>query len=299
MGHRLGSRHSASRRVHAQDDGFHFVVLGSFGEGLDNVVAIDGCGGAGALAGDHIAFSIDDGDVGVFGLLFQALCISFGLDDFAYPVLGFEVVLYVLCKTQGVNESGFLGLVGQKACEAVGHTGKVLGCEAPVGGHGGKCILPGAVDVGTDLLAVGIAHVGTGIYFAGTLVGTRGGTYQLHVHAQFVEQPFVEHHFGTQTAEIDGSGGVYGNGIGGGGQEVFGLGVGLAIGYDRLVAVVVEGFQGFLQLLGLCPAEVAAAEVEVESLDTLVGGGIFNGAEQLRQAGSCSVAEEGHEFVGL
>ena len=168
-----------------------------------------------ALAGHNLAFGIDDGDARVFCFLLHAFGVAFGLDNLGGVVLFVEYCLNILCKAEGVHQPRFECVVGHVGTQVVGGTAQLLCRQAAVGGYVGKGVLPGAVDIRAYLLAVGIAHVGAGIYLTGALVGTRGGTDKLHVDTQFVEQPFVVHHLCADAAEVNDSRGVHGNEVGG------------------------------------------------------------------------------------
>ena len=85
----------------------------------------------------------------------------------------------------------------------------------------------------------------TGVDFACTFIGTGCGTDEFHVDTQFIEQTFVEHHFGTHSTEIDDSGGVDGYPVGGCGEVVLWLREGFAIGDNGFVAAGTEVLYGF------------------------------------------------------
>ena len=136
-------------------------------------------------------------------------------------------------------------IFGEEGCEIVGGGVKLFGCNATIGGHGVESVLPYTADVGANLFAVGIAHVGAGVDFACTFIGTGCGTDEFHVDTQFIEQTFVEHHFGTHATEIDDSGGVDGYPVGGCGEVVLWLREGFAIGDNGFVAAGTEVLYGF------------------------------------------------------
>lgn len=114
-------------------------------------------------------------------------------------------------------ECALVGVVGQASGQLVGNDVDRVHAHSTSLGDAGAHVLPDAADIGANLFAVGVAHVVQGIHLAGALVGAAHRTYQLHLHVQFVQQVFVEHHLAADAAEVHHTLRVKVDEVGGGG----------------------------------------------------------------------------------
>ena len=90
--------------------------------------------------------------------------------------------------------------------EAVGPQVHVGRGEAEVGGNVAGDVAPYLVDIDAGLLAVGLAHVGAEERLYGAFECTH--FHNLHLHAELIHKPFVEHYHGLQAVDVDFADGV-------------------------------------------------------------------------------------------
>ena len=159
-------------------------------------------------------------------------------------------------------------------------------------------MVPDAVDVVVDLLAVRFAHVVHGELFAGAFKGVAFGADEGHFDRQAVEHLLEEHGLGADATELHHAGGVEEEAVGHGGQEVALLGVDVGIGVDGFAAFGEVG-QGLTQFLAFAPGEGGAgAHIEIEAVDAFVGGGLVDGTQEVVEAPFGGLRHQLVEFAG-
>ena len=101
-----------------------------------------------------------------------------------------------------VNQSGGNIILGcRQRDEAVGIGVELVHADIAACAHLLADILPQTVDIGGDLLTVGIAHLLFGKHFGGTLVSTHLG--HLHLHAKLCHDILDEQGLGGQTMPVE------------------------------------------------------------------------------------------------
>ena len=210
MPYLLRGHGTAARRVHADDHGFHILVLGQLVQVLHHFTAYDGM-----FRGEGTELLVDDFAVGIVdgNLVALVLLLRLHVDHVAqrelvdvvvivYAQLVLDHFLDLLGIHHAVDEAGLDVVVGiGKGNDAVaGQLVQLLGRHLSAVGHVLQHLLPDALEEHGALLAVGLAHVLAGDALHRALVFSNART--LIFHANLLVESCHIHALATQSAEV-------------------------------------------------------------------------------------------------
>ena len=279
---------AAAAAVHAQHHGFHVVVVGEFLKVLAHYLRIDHV----ALAHGVAGAAIDDVAVGVIdGNLVTVVVVSLhaghvGEAQLADVVIAsdFQQFLHLVFHLVGIEHAidHFLGNEGLGVVESdeiVGIDVERVDGNLTAGGDLLEYVLPNAVDIGGDLLAVGVAHVVGSEDFRGALIGAHLG--ELHLYAKLGHQVLQKVGLRGYAMPVQHAFGVDIHLVGHRCQIIGGLGITVAIGDNPLAAFLEFGegaADGLQRGIGVGGEH---AGLDVDALDVVVVLGFLDGTEHI------------------
>ena len=107
--------------------------------------------------------------------------------------------------------------------------------------------------------------------------------HHLHVHIELVQQSFVEHQLEGIAAEVNGAAGVQQDAIGDRRNVIAILTVAVAEGIDEFAGFF-ELYQGVVDLLEAGWRCGSTGTVDVDTLDSIVTGSMFDGCQDIVQS---------------
>ena len=191
------SHGTAARRIDAQHNGFHVLVLAGLANGLGEVFGIDVSLFV-TLAVENLSRGINDGHF-VPALALEVVRLGIvgirnGVDALVAARQAFQLVKHLVLVVQVVDQTVFQCLFGvEHGLQVVGNLVQLLHADVAALADAREDLAPNSAQQFLHLLTVGLTHLIQEIRLHGTLELVVRAAHNLHLDIKLVQKVLVEH----------------------------------------------------------------------------------------------------------